>query len=216
MRWTERRAALRADAATTCYRELHGAADGAPANLCVDRYGEHLLVQRPEDVPARERDAALAAIDAAHAPTASSSVYEIVTRVDRSRGGQPLPKLIRGPGVAGPFEVLEHGTAFRVELGEKKLSTGLFLDQRPQRLWLRRHAANLTVLNLFAHAGAYSAAAAAGGAARTLSVSCGMARLPRAVAGSERVHGPGRRRGPRLHLRRCRLAQTPREARRDL
>ena len=138
----------------------------------MDRYGEHLLVQRPEDVPARERDAALAAIDAAHAPTAASSVYEIVTRVDRSRGGQPPPKLIRGPGVAGPFEVLEHGTAFRVELGEKKLSTGLFLDQRPQRLWLRRHAANLTVLNLFAHAGAYSAAAAAGGAARTLSVDC--------------------------------------------
>ena len=172
LRWTERRAALRADAATTCYRELHGAADGAPANLCVDRYGEHLLVQRPEDVPARERDAALAAIDAAHAPTAASSVYEIVTRVDRSRGGQPPPKLIRGPGVAGPFEVLEHGTAFRVELGEKKLSTGLFLDQRPQRLWLRRHAANLTVLNLFAHAGAYSAAAAAGGAVRTLSVDC--------------------------------------------
>lgn len=167
-----RRAQLREDQSTTCYRELFGAADGVSANLCVDRYGPHLLVQRPEDVSVKERDAALALIDAAHAPSTESSVYEIVTRVDRSGGGQPLPILIRGPGILHPFEVKEHGTSFRVELGEEKLSTGLFLDQRPQRHWLRKHGKNLTILNLFAHAGAYSAAAAAGGAARTVSVDC--------------------------------------------
>ena len=52
--------------------------------------------------------------------------------------------------------VLEHGVAYRVKLGED-LSTGLFLDQRPQRAWLRRHLRDGDrLLNCFAHAGGYS------------------------------------------------------------
>ncbi|KAH8052833.1 S-adenosylmethionine-dependent methyltransferase [Aureococcus anophagefferens] len=50
---------LRRDGSTTCFREVHGAADGAPPNLAVDRYGSHLLVQRPEEVSERARDEVL-------------------------------------------------------------------------------------------------------------------------------------------------------------
>jgi len=84
---------------------------------------------------------------------------------------------------------------YDVGLGSTRLSTGLFLDQRPQRAWLAHGhacgygstgstspsknskggdggggggAAGLSVLNLFAHAGGYSVAAAVGGAARTV------------------------------------------------
>ena len=161
---------LRRDGSTTCFREVHGAADGAPPNLAVDRYGSHLLVQRPEEVSERARDEVL---DGLAKREPFEGVYEIVTRTDRSHGGQGLPRLLRGaPAPRDGFAVAEHGCSFHVELGEAKLSTGLFLDQRPQRAWLARHANNRTVLNLFAHAGAYSVAAAVGGAARTLSVDC--------------------------------------------
>ena len=46
----------------------------------------------------------------------------------------------------------------------QQLSTGLFLDQRPQRTWLAKHASGLRILNTFAHAGGFSIAAATAGA----------------------------------------------------
>ena len=61
-----------------------------------------------------------------------------------------------------------------------QLSTGLFLDQRPQRAWLARNAAGLRVLNTFAHAGGFSVAAACAGA-ETVSVDLSkvwLARVP--------------------------------------
>ncbi|KAH8091931.1 S-adenosylmethionine-dependent methyltransferase [Aureococcus anophagefferens] len=173
---------LRRDGSTTCFREVHGAADGAPPNLAVDRYGSHLLVQRPEEVSERARDEVL---DGLAQREPFEGVYEIVTRTDRSHGGQGAAALAGAPAPDGrrrrarlllPGQDKGDSTSlqrsFHVELGEAKLSTGLFLDQRPQRAWLARHAENRTVLNLFAHAGAYSVAAALGGASRTLSVDC--------------------------------------------
>jgi 23S rRNA (cytosine1962-C5)-methyltransferase len=50
------------------------------------------------------------------------------------------------------------------------LSTGLFVDQRENRAWLRRSAAGARVLNLFCYTGSFTAAAALGGAAETVSV----------------------------------------------
>ena len=41
------RRGLAGDVATTCYREVHGAADGKPG-WYVDRYGDYLWVQQDE------------------------------------------------------------------------------------------------------------------------------------------------------------------------
>ncbi|KAH8076615.1 bis(5'-adenosyl)-triphosphatase [Aureococcus anophagefferens] len=71
---------LRRDGSTTCFREVHGVADGAPPNLAVDRYGSHLLVQRPEEVSERARDEVL---DGLAQREPFEGVYEIVTRTDR-------------------------------------------------------------------------------------------------------------------------------------
>jgi 23S rRNA (cytosine1962-C5)-methyltransferase len=145
------RAGLTADPATTAFREINGAADGHPG-LQVDRYGEWLLVHRdaadtgplPELPPAR-------------------GVYLLETMRDRSHGGQPLPRLVAGEPAPADLQVWQHGTPFRVHLGPS-LSTGLFLDQRPQRAWLTSHPPQ-RLLNTFAHAGAFTLAAARGGAA---------------------------------------------------
>ncbi len=56
---------------------------------------------------------------------------------------------------------------FRNESG---LSCGLFLDQRENRAWVARVAHGKSVLNLFAYTGAFSVAAAMGGASKVTTV----------------------------------------------
>ncbi|MCA9541936.1 MAG: class I SAM-dependent rRNA methyltransferase, partial [Myxococcales bacterium] len=85
--------------------------------------------------------------------------------------------LLRGEPAPPVLRVLEHGTPYLVQL-DAALSTGLFLDQRPQRTWLSAHAGGLRVLNTFAHAGGFSVAAARAGA-MTVSVDLSRAWLDR-------------------------------------
>ena len=59
-----------------------------------------------------------------------------------------------------------------------QLSTGLFLDHRPQRSYLAQHASGMRILNAFAHAGGFSVAAAKAGA-ETVSVDLSKAWLSR-------------------------------------
>ena len=75
-----------------------------------------------------------------------------------------LPKLLWGKSAPDPLPVIENGIKYNVKLGVS-FSTGLFLDQRPQRAWLSSHCTPRTkVLNCFAHCGGFSVAAAYAGA----------------------------------------------------
>src|SRR5690606_11167385 len=71
------------------------------------------------------------------------------------------------------FTILENGLPYEVRLGEG-LSTGIFLDQRENRRRVQALAGSIPggarVLKLFAYAGAFTVAAAAGGARATVSV----------------------------------------------
>ena len=137
------------DPNTTCYRLLHGEGDGVPG-WYVDRYDDWVWVHQ-------DREAGRGPIPSA------KGVYLIHGHRDRSRGAQTRPELIRGRPAPEELIVLEHGVKYAVQLGSQ-LSTGMFLDQRPQRAWLTRNAAGLHILNTFAHAGAFSIAAATAGA----------------------------------------------------
>ncbi|MCC6138657.1 MAG: class I SAM-dependent rRNA methyltransferase [Bdellovibrionaceae bacterium] len=53
---------------------------------------------------------------------------------------------------------------------ESGLSCGLFLDQRDNRAWTQSVSANKNALNLFAYTGAFSVAAAIGGAQKVTTV----------------------------------------------
>jgi 23S rRNA G2069 N7-methylase RlmK/C1962 C5-methylase RlmI len=56
--------------------------------------------------------------------------------------------------------VQEEGARFAVRLDEKDaLGTGIFVDQREGRRWVRAHSRGKRVLNLFSHAGAFGVAA---------------------------------------------------------
>ncbi|WP_409290784.1 class I SAM-dependent rRNA methyltransferase [Peribacillus sp. SCS-37] len=69
-----------------------------------------------------------------------------------------------------PLIVKENGIHFAVYLNESAM-VGVFLDQREVRKAVRdRYAAGRTVLNTFSYTGAFSVAAALGGAVKTTSV----------------------------------------------
>ena len=88
---------------------------------------------------------------------------------DRQGGGQ-YDALHGGAPRRGMVKVVaEQGLKFEVNLSDY-LDTGLFLDHRPTRAWVREGAAGKRVLNLFAYTGSFSCYACAGGAAGTVTV----------------------------------------------
>jgi 23S rRNA (cytosine1962-C5)-methyltransferase len=86
----------------------------------------------------------------------------------------------RGHAAPDPLTVCELGLPYLVRLGDG-LSTGLFLDQRAARAWLREACAGKRVLNLFAYHGGFTVAAVAGGARETVSVDASGVALERAA-----------------------------------
>lgn len=68
-----------------------------------------------------------------------------------------------------PLVIKENSIEYAVYLGEDWM-TGIFLDQRDVRAFVETQAQGLNVLNLFSYTGAFSVAAAVGGAAKTVSV----------------------------------------------
>jgi 23S rRNA G2069 N7-methylase RlmK/C1962 C5-methylase RlmI len=146
------REALRESNHTTAYREINGAADGFPG-WTVDRYDKWLVVYHDPSLPRGPL------------PSIHDGYTAGVYYVEKSKTNDLVrPRLLEGKAAPERFEVLENGIKYSVSL-HHDFSTGIFLDQRPQRAWLRQHCTNATrVLNTFAHTGAFGVAAAAAGA----------------------------------------------------
>ncbi len=151
-----------------CYRLYD--ADMPEFAMAIDIYGDRVHVQEyaaPKSVDeksARERLAeALAVI-----PEALSVAPEHVVCKQRQR--QAGTRQYEKQAATGEFiQVDELGSRLRVNLRDY-LDTGLFLDHRPVRRWLREHARNRRFLNLFCYTGAATVQAVAGGASRSLSL----------------------------------------------
>jgi 23S rRNA (cytosine1962-C5)-methyltransferase len=142
---------------TDAYRLLYGEGDFLPA-IVADRYGRFAVIKAYASsvrallpVVARELGTAL-------------GLKGVVQRIE----GDELEALW---GQLPPPEesVLENGLRFHADLrrGQK---TGLFLDQRDNRMLVRELAAGRRVLNLFSYTGAFSVYALAGGAELAVSV----------------------------------------------
>ncbi len=148
-----RRAALAHDLAaegTDCYRVFHGAAEGWPG-LTIDRYGPLLLAQEFRvELSAEERSAVAAGLG--DMVGAASLVWR-----GRYRGAP------RDEDTA-PVEACESGARYAVAAWHRGLDPWLFLDFRAVRRWLRAHARDQSVLNLFAYTCTAGVAAALGGA----------------------------------------------------
>jgi 23S rRNA (cytosine1962-C5)-methyltransferase len=89
---------------------------------------------------------------------------------DRGEGDPaPPPEAAAAPAAASRAEFLEAGLRFFADPGSGQ-KTGFYLDQRENRVRLRRVARGSRVLNLFSYSGAFSIAALTSGAARAVDV----------------------------------------------
>jgi 23S rRNA G2069 N7-methylase RlmK/C1962 C5-methylase RlmI len=155
-----RQSGLSQNGLTNAYREVNGAADGYPG-WTVDRYDKWLFVQQ-EESPMSVPRGPLPSLHDGY----TAGVYYLPTKADRSVMGTEKIKPTLSEGQAAPefIPVMENDITYLVNMGES-FSTGIFLDQRLQRAWLSQQCNEDTrVLNCFAHAGAFSVAAATQGA----------------------------------------------------
>lgn len=177
----KRRTPLLAEDETDAIRLIHGEADGLPG-LALDRLGPvlRLLLTSRACEPIIDRVLRVVirqlAADLGPAPPIVRLLHLAQPPPGRLRGversGGSLDGLLDS---SGRLEVRERGLRYSVDLGlgdpyRPRPGTGLFLDQRENRSRVARAAAGGRWLNLFAHTGAFSAAALAGGAREVVSV----------------------------------------------
>ncbi|PSL13217.1 23S rRNA (cytosine1962-C5)-methyltransferase [Marinobacterium halophilum] len=120
------------------------------------------------------------AVMRAYAPTEPEAVAELIRWLEtqpeveavvwqpRGQGPEGAVQVLSGE-VDGPYAVIEAGLRYQVDASAAQ-NTGLFLDMRPGRAWVREQARGAKVLNLFAYTCAFSVAAVAGGAERVVNV----------------------------------------------
>ena len=172
-----RRAALHADPDTDCYRIIHGEADFLPG-LRVERYASVLVVL------------VLAECMKPHVDAVCSALYALMpsaTLVVRDHRDDLRCAAVAdsrwGGGALDPEAVIEgRECACRYPLRPfSGLATGLYVDQRATRIWLKPQAAGRRVLNLFAYTGAFSINLLVAGAASAVDVDLAAPALARAA-----------------------------------
>lgn len=147
---------------TDCFRLLFGEGDGLPG-VVVDVYAGFAVVVSYS--PALKQVVGWVA-QALAADARLKGVCERVTR--RKERASELHQL-SGEQPPALVMVREHGLRYEVDL-EAGQKTGLFLDHRDNRRYLRELARGCRVLNLFSYTGAFSVSCAAGGASHVTSV----------------------------------------------
>lgn len=141
---------------TTAYRWVFGEGDGLPG-MVVDLYGGFAVVTCVSRAVEPVLPWLLSALPRVGATR--GVVLRSEHGVQRVSGEMPPADLV----------VYERGVQLRANVvaGQK---TGLFLDHRENRAWLRPFCEGATVLNLYGYTGAFSLAALSGGATQVTTV----------------------------------------------
>jgi 23S rRNA (cytosine1962-C5)-methyltransferase len=161
------------DERTDLVRLANEGGDDVPG-LAVDRYGDFAVAHvyaSPIDAATKERVfSAVAEAFGARGVYAKFRPKQANTLVDTRRDDVAPSSPVWGSPTEQPTLVVrEHGVRYVTRLGDG-LSTGIFVDQRENRRWVREQSSGRSALNLFGYTGAFSVAAAVGGATRSLSI----------------------------------------------
>ncbi|MGX7030181.1 class I SAM-dependent rRNA methyltransferase [Vagococcus zengguangii] len=149
---------------TNAYRLFNGEGDGL-GGMTVDIYADFAVVSWYNETINTFKTVLIAAL--VQAFPMIKGIYE-KNRFEQT--GLPETQLIYGQEAPEPLLVKENGVSFATYLNEGMM-TGIFLDQKHVRGRLADGlASGLDVLNTFSYTGAFSVAAAMGGAASTVSV----------------------------------------------
>ncbi len=133
-------------------------------HLCLDWFPPVLLLTSFKEIAQEEVDYLTDAINQKFATDA-----EPLNIVFQHRcGGQTQTTLLQGD-VPEPHYVVENGAQFQVHLLRGQ-NHGLFLDMRAGRTWVKQHAKQRKVLNLFAYTCGFSVMALQGGADEVVNI----------------------------------------------
>ncbi len=144
-----------------------------PAGVTIDTYAGHLLLTDyaglAEDTLRQIAQDHLDALADAGLPALSATAKRRPDNLSHTKA-DPAPIALLGNAPPPRFAVREFDWQHEVGFEAAGFATGLFLDAAEARLWVHQHAADRDVLNLFSYTGAFSIAAATGGAGRVIEV----------------------------------------------
>jgi 23S rRNA (cytosine1962-C5)-methyltransferase len=148
---------------------LCGEEGGEIAGVTVERYAEHALLDlsTEEAWAERERLAECLMDHGARGVYVKRRLRADLRKQDAAELAPAVP--LRGMAAPESLCVRQGELQFTVQLADG-LATGLFLDQRESWQRVREGASGRSLLNLFCYTGAFSVAAASGGASATVSV----------------------------------------------
>ena len=152
---------------TTGYRLIHGENDGLPG-LRVDVWGHYLMVVLESAAVRPLFEMALPVLMERCAPR---GVYLCMRKGHSMEGYSGAAELVAGHPPPGLVRVFERGLAMDVDMAAGP-DVGLYTDMRDLRAWLEPFWGGSRVLNTFSFTGAFSVAAALGGASEIVSVDC--------------------------------------------
>lgn len=145
-------------------RVVYGESDFLPG-LIVDRYSDHYSVQTFSSGMDRRLTLICDVLESLFHP---AGIIERNDASNRSLEGLPQRKgCLRGTNEL--LTISEHGVHYSVDLLEGQ-KTGFFLDQRDNRLAIRRYARGARVLDCFCNDGGFALNAAAAGAREVIGV----------------------------------------------
>lgn len=160
------------DETTTAFRLFNGEGDGV-GGITVDYYADYLVISWYNETIHYFKKMIVDSLLQVF-PNAKGVVEKI-----RFKSELEESRWLAGEKPQEPLIVLENGVSYAVYLDEGYM-TGIFLDQKEVRGRLTEGlAAGQKVLNMFSYTGAFSVAAAYGGALETTSVDLAQRSLPK-------------------------------------
>ncbi|MFL2133750.1 class I SAM-dependent rRNA methyltransferase [Desemzia sp. FAM 24101] len=169
----EVREALKADDTTTAYRFFNGEGDGL-GGLTIDVYEEYYVFSWYSEGIFEHQQAIYRAFQ--QAVPEAKGIYQ---KFRYKRPDGLLSEFVSGQEAPEPLIIQENGIHYATYLDDG-LMTGIFLDQRHVRNSLmEKYSVGRRVLNTFSYTGAFSVAAALGGAVETVSVDLAKRSLPK-------------------------------------
>lgn len=175
------------DDVTDACRLVNAEGDMLPG-LIVDKYADVLVLQVTTLGMEKLKSLVLEELGREFQPRAVLERSALPSR--REEGLEDFEGVLAGEPVDRVL-IREDGLAFAVDLGRAQ-KTGFYLDQRGSRRLIRELAGGRRVLNVFAYTGAFSVAAAAGGAAAVETVDASAEALELARENFELNGLPGR------------------------
>lgn len=151
------------DEMTTAFRIFNGEGDDL-GGISMDYYAGYVVISWYNQFIYRQKQVIIRALKSVMPELLG--VYEKL----RFESDEPESAFVYGQEAPEPLIIKENGVNYATYLNEG-LMTGVFLDQKNVRGELVNSlAAGKTLLNMFSYTGAFSVAAAAGGASETTSV----------------------------------------------